>query len=57
MKPLKKKVPESIIIMFVLIAVILAVIGFISKDYLFYIRTGIFLIASLLIIWINKIIK
>ena len=41
-----KKMPVGVPILFVVIGIILAVVGVITKDFLWYIRTGIFWVAA-----------
>jgi hypothetical protein len=53
MKPITKKIATA----FTLIAIGLAITGLITNNFLWYIRAGIFLIASLFLILKNKILK
>jgi len=39
---------------FVIIAIILSIVGYIRDDYLFYIRAGIFLVASGVAWWLDE---
>ncbi len=39
---------------FIIIAIILAIVGYIRDDYFFYIRAGIFLVASGVAWWLDE---
>jgi len=49
-----KKIPKLFVVSFFLIAAIMVVWGYIKSDFLFYIRAGIFALAALVAILLNK---
>jgi len=49
---MKKPNAKPLAILFILIAIALAIVGLITGDYLWHIRAGIFLIAAVVVWWI-----
>ncbi len=54
---MKKKIPNTFIIILFFLAVVMIVLGFLREDSLFYIRAGIFGVGGLLIDLLNRKVK